>query len=128
MKLSGKEHYDTIRESNNYADTLVRLKRFKEAKSLIRKTIPVARRVLGDNDETTLRLRWNYAETLYSDPDATIEDLREAVTILEETDRTARRVLGNAHPIALDIEGALKDSRASLGAREAGRRLVTLAL
>ena len=102
--------------------------RYQESKSLLRRTLPVARRALGDNDETTLRLRWNYAETLYSDPDATIEDLREAVTILEETDRTARRVLGNAHPIALDIEGALKDSRASLGAREAGRRLVTLAL
>jgi tetratricopeptide (TPR) repeat protein len=127
LKLDGDVN-STFRAANNYADSLTHLTRHKEAKTLLRKTIPVARRVLGDNDETTLRLRWNYAETLYSDPDATIEDLREAVTILEETDRTARRVLGNAHPIALDIEGALKDSRASLGAREAGRRLVTLAL
>ena len=52
------------------------------------------------------------------DPDAR-DDLREAVTTLEETERTARRVLGGAHPLIVEMEPALKNSRAALRAREA---------
>ena len=80
--------------------------------------MPVARRVLGENDETTLRARWIYAKTLYLDADATLDDLREAVTTLEETDRIARRVLGGAHPTAEWIAEELQDARAALRARE----------
>ena len=40
FKLHGEEHGDTLREAYNYADTLLNLKRFKEAKSLFRKFIP----------------------------------------------------------------------------------------
>ena len=79
----------------------------------------VARRVLGEVDETTLRARKLYAAALYADDGATLDDLREAVTTLEETDRTARRVLGTAHPLASAIERDLRRSRAALGAREA---------
>ena len=43
-------------------------------------------------------MREYYAEVLYMDAGATLDDLREAVTTLEETERTARRVLGGAHP------------------------------
>ena len=65
----------------------------------MRKTIPVARRVLGESHETTLRMRrLTYALALYNDPGATLDDLREAVTTLEETERIARRVLGATHP------------------------------
>ena len=80
--------------------------------------MPVARRVLGENDETTLRARWIYAKTLYLDADATLDDLREAVTTLEETDRIARRVLGGAHPTTEGIELDLQTSRELLAARE----------
>ena len=52
------------------------------------------------------------------DPDATLDDLREAVSTLEETERIARRVLGGAHPLTLNIEVALRQSRAALRARE----------
>ena len=34
--------------------------------------MPVARRVLGESDDTTLRMRWNYADTLHEDPGATL--------------------------------------------------------
>ena len=34
----------------------------QEAKSLLRKMMPVARRVLGDVRDLTLRMRWIYAE------------------------------------------------------------------
>ena len=72
------------------------LKRSQEVKSLMLKTMPVARRVLGENDESTLRMRWYYAGALFQDPDATLDDLREAVTMLEDVERTTRRVFGGA--------------------------------
>ena len=84
----------------------------------MRKTMPVARRVLGEGDTITLRMRWTYAEALCRDPDATLDDLREAVETLEETTRIARRTLGGAHPLTVDIEGALRYARAVLAARE----------
>ena len=80
--------------AGNYASGLVDLKRFQEAKALVRKMMPVARRVLGKSDETTLRMRAIYARALYRDPAATLDDFREAVTTLEDTTRIARRVGG----------------------------------
>ncbi len=63
-------------------------------------------------------MRKVYAQSLYADPAATLDDLREAATTLEETERTARRVLGGAHPVAVDIEKDLRAARAYLRARE----------
>ena len=80
--------------------------------------IPVARRVLGETDEVTLRMKSHYACGLYDDPAATLADLREAVTPLEETAPIARRVLGGAHPVTTGIEGRLGFARAALAARE----------
>ena len=54
----------------------------------------------------------------YENKGATLDDLREAVTTLEEMERTARRVFGGAHPIAVEIEKALRLARAALRARE----------
>ena len=84
----------------------------------MRKMMPVARRVLGENDETMLKMRWTYAEALYLDTSATLADVREAVTTLEDTERTARRVFGGAHPVTVDIEAEIRDARAVLRARE----------
>ena len=55
-----------------------------------------------------------YAEALYKDNAASLDDLREAVTTLEETERTARRVMGGAHPLTTTIEGDLRGARAAL--------------
>ena len=76
--------------------------------------MPVARRVLGDNHGDTLRLRWNYAQSLSKDPNATLDDVREAVTTLEDAERIARRVLGAAHPNTKGIELALESAREAL--------------
>ena len=95
------------------------LHRFEEAKALLRRTMPVARRVLGESHDLTLRMRWNYAVALYEDPAATLDDLREAVTRLEELAPITRRVLGGAHPTTVGIEEALRDARAAVRAREA---------
>jgi len=118
MRLNGEEYESTIIEASNYALTFNKLKRFAEAKKVLRKALPVARRVLGDCDETTLRMRLNYAEALYKADGATLDDIREAVTTLEETDRISRRVLGGAHPATASIERDLLRARATLRARE----------
>ena len=93
-------------------------KRFEEAKSLLRKTIPVVRRVLGESDDLTLKLRSNYAQTLYLNLTASLDDVREAVTTLEETTRIARRVLGGAYPTTAGIEKSLRNAQAVLRALE----------
>ena len=103
----------------NYGSSLMTLKRFKEAKALLRKTMPVAQRVLGESHETMLNMRWLYAAALSKSTGATLNDIREAATTLEETERTARRVLGGAHPHTAGIEDALRDARTVLRAREA---------
>ena len=119
MKLNGEEHWETFLAANNLAVTLLRMKRYKEAKSVLRKTIPVARRVLGESTDLVLALRWNYAQTLYKDNDATLDDLREAVETLEDTGRIARRVLGGAHPLTAQVELGLRVSRKGLAIGEA---------
>ena len=78
---------------------------------------PTAKR--REMHDHTIYMRRCYAETLYLDDSATLDDLREAVTTLEETERIARRVLGGAHPLTSDIEDNLQDARAALRARSA---------
>ena len=78
----------------------------------------MARRVLGESRELTLKMRWVYAEALYKDDGATLDDLREAVNTLEDAGRIARRVFGGAHPRTVGIEAALRNARAALAARE----------
>ena len=87
----------------------------------MRKTMPVAQRFLGENDETTLRTRWYYARALYFDPGATLDDLREAVTTLQEIEPIGRRVFGGAHPFVIDIEHALEQSSAVAAVHEAAK-------
>ena len=117
-KLKGEQHSHTLHAANNYAFSLAQLKRSGEAKALLRKTMPVARRILGESHEITITIRWNYARALFLDSGATLDDLREAVKTLEEAERIARRVLGGAHPLLVFIERDLEKSRATLRARE----------
>ena len=84
----------------------------------MRKTMPMARHVLGNSNDITLRMRWTYAVALYLDAGATLDDLREAVTTLEDTERIARRVLGGTHPLTVDIEDDLQNAREALHTRE----------
>ena len=118
LKLSGEERVETIRAANNYANILRELKKFEEAKLLLRKTIPVARRVLGENNDLTLVMKMHYAMALYEDDSATLDGLREAVTTLEDIEGIARRVLGGAHPLTTTFEKNLRNARAALRARE----------
>ena len=94
------------------------LAHFQEAKALLRKVMPVARRVLGENHQITLMMRKLYGEVLCRADGATLDDVREAVETLENTARTARRVLGGAHPAVLEFERSLREAREVLAARD----------
>ena len=118
LKLKGREHFHTLLSANNYAYCLLELRRFEEAKLLLRKTIPVARRKFRENHELTLKMRSCYAEALCKDAAATLDDFREAVTTFEENERTARRVFGGEHPLTTQIGYGLRKARAALRARE----------
>ena len=118
LKLLGEEHEDTLGAASNYACTLTDLKRFKESEIVLRKVMPVARRLFGNSHNLVLRMRWNYAETLYLNPGAKLDDLSEAVTTLEDAERIARRVLGGTHPTTEGIEDELRSARVVLAARE----------
>ena len=118
LRLFGEQHKRTAIEAINYATILIRVGHSEEAKALLLKTIPVARRALGENDETTLKIRGIYANTLFADGGATLDELREAVTTLEDVETIARRVLGGSHPTVRSTEKALRLSRSALRARE----------
>jgi len=82
----------------SYATSLKHLKRYAEAKSLLRKTVPVARRTLGAEHDYTLNLRDIYGRCLYRDPGASRDDVAEAIEIMDDVQRRARRVFGPGHP------------------------------
>ncbi len=77
----------------------------------------MARRVLGEGHRITLKTRWIYAEALYEDEGATLDDLREAVTTLEDAVLIARRVFGGAHPLTAGLGRELLRARAALRVR-----------
>ena len=108
----------TLSAANNYAVSLNQAGRYKEVKALLRRTTPVARRVVGESSDTTLRMRLNYAEALCSTAGATLDDLRESVATFEEIEQTSRRVFGGAHPFTVGVGRDLRTSRTVLAARE----------
>ena len=118
-RLSEEDSREGLTAAFNYANSLIGLRRFKEANALYRKSIPMARRVLKENDQITLAMRMAYAETLYREPAAPLDDLREAVTTLEAVDRIAQRVFGSPHPITTAITRHLQNVRTLLHAHEA---------
>jgi hypothetical protein len=93
--------------ANNYAMTLLDLERFKEAKRVLRHTIPVARRALGAEHHLTLSLREDLSRATL-DGESSAEEKREALQMLEDTVAVMRRVFGPAHPDTLFTQRKLK--------------------
>ena len=116
LKAHGEEDRRTLLAASNYAASLTVVERLAEANSVIRKVMPVAQRVLGNNDEVTLKMRMNHANWLVEDPNATLKNVNEAIDTLEEIEPTVRRVFGIAHPFMADVERSLEYSRATLRA------------
>ena len=129
LKLHGENHQETIWSAGYLANGLYRTRRFDEGKALLRKVIPVARRVLGKGNIDTIRLRWSYGLFLFRSPDATLDDIREAVATMEETYGTVRRVFGAEHSYTREMDPKdIRFARAELRAREGKWRGITEAL
>ena len=119
MELYGEESEETLIAANNYAESLKGLQRFEEAKALLRKTLPVARRVFKtETDLLPLLMRCIYASALYRAENATFDDVREAVAMLDELARTTRRKFGVAHPIAVTVAQELQNVQGKLRKQE----------
>ena len=114
LRLKGEEDPTTLIEAYNYANSLLYLQGFKEAKKLMRRTIPVARRVLGENHEMPLRMRWQYVISLHDDDCATLADHREAVETLDSVAKSWKRVFGESHPETPRVQNALATAREKL--------------
>ena len=80
----------------------------------MRKTIPVARRVLGEGHRLTLKMRWCYALALFRDNAATLDDLHEAVETLDSVSKSWKRVFGQSHPETPGVQRALVAARKKL--------------
>ena len=119
LKLHGEEYTKTLRAAYNYATALHASQRYGEVKSLMRKLMPMTRRILGESNDITLKNRWLYALALYRDKDATLNDLREAVATLESVAPLWKRVFGPSHPETPLVQNALEDAREALAARAA---------
>ena len=96
----------TLRAANNYAMSLIDIKRFEEAKRLLRKMTPVARRVLGAENKITLSMREDLSRAIL-DGDSSANEKRQALRTLEEVAGVMRRVLGPAHPETLHAQEEL---------------------
>ena len=90
--------------------TLLDLRRFEEAKKVLRKVTPVSQRVLGTEDEQTLSLREDFARAILGG-ESSAEEKREALRMLEDTVAVMRRVLGPAHPDTLHAQEKLDGYR-----------------
>ena len=119
LKLSGEESEGALIAANNYANLLEGLNRHEEASSLLRKNIPIVRRVLGESYQLTLEMRWLYAVNLFRNDGATLDDLREGVETLEAVAPLWTRIFGPAHPETAKVQGALEDAREALAIRTA---------
>ena len=73
---------------------------------------PLARVCIGPGRESYVLKA--LMDSLYKDPNASVEDLREAVEVFETIPATASRVLGSAHPDTKTYEKALAKAKKAL--------------
>ena len=93
---------------------LLSLERHDEAKPILRKAIPNARRTLGAEHDLTLNFRDIYGRCLYRDDNASRDDVVEAIEIFEDVQRRARRVFGPKHPNWTHLPKLLEGAREKL--------------
>ena len=70
VAIFGSSHERTLLDGNNLGISLNKLELYDEARSLLRdQLLPAARRSLGPDHDTTLKLSHNLAENLYLNPE-----------------------------------------------------------
>ena len=88
--------------------------RYEEAKTVLRKTTALARRVLPPEDFSMLRLRCHQARALYlpsNGPSASPENKVQGLAILREVEPTSRRVFGPTNQLTLWIQDLLGEAK-----------------
>ena len=93
------------------------LERWAEAKSLVRKVMPHARRILGRVHENTLKLEGTLLEAIHWDDSSSLDELRKAISMCEDAIRRARRVYGDEHPLTMRLARDLDEAREELARR-----------
>ena len=97
-----------LQDVANLGTSLVHTRQLTEARSLMRKYLPIARRVLGLDHEITFGLIENLAGAIFENALAPREDLVEVDEILTKQLKRLRQVLGAAHPATQRHENHLK--------------------
>ena len=106
VRLSGEFHKDTLISALNLSITLVRENKAFESMTFSRPLLPMARRVLGADNEVCLRFAHSYVYAVMNCA-ASRDELIFAEKLHEDTVRRFRRVLGPAHPSTSKAEADL---------------------
>ena len=110
----------TLEYALSLCATVVYAGRYTEAKSLLCKLLPEARRDLGVEDDTYIRLRATYGQALLECDEASRDDVVEALAIFEDLASTIRRIYGTAHPFMPRIQADIEEARKKLAFFDAG--------
>ena len=109
-----------IQAGLNLSVSLTDLKRYEEARSIQRKVIPAALRILGPENDTTLLLLRTNVRSVYSDPKATLADLRQAERSMRDVLQKTRRIYGVSHPDTETCERFMHNVKEILAERNSG--------
>ena len=101
-------HFLTLVDALNLCQSLVSTERYAEAKAVVLEARPHARRLLGDGNEVTIKLRYVYCQVCCLDFSTRPEEMRLVKAELEDVVRTCRRTLGPAHPNTISYQGLLE--------------------
>ena len=116
----GIDDASTIQAGLNLSVSLTDLKRYEEARSIQRKIIPVALRILGAENDTTLLLLRTNVRSVYSDPKATLADLRQTERSMRDVLQRTRQIYGASHPDTQTCERFMHNVKQILAKRDSG--------
>ena len=99
IALYGTLHEYTLLSAVNLACSLVEdLEQFDEARAFLQDRIPEAIRVCGKDHDITFKMQRMYAQCLYRNDGASLDDITTAIATLEDLDRRQTRIFGASHP------------------------------
>ena len=113
LKVLGAAHADALGSAQSLAHSLVEKGDCAEARTFLTKQIPIARRVLGPNAQTTLTLCTLKAQALCSG-EVSVANAVDAIAICEDTSQRAQQILGATHPTTKAFQEDLRLSRECL--------------
>ena len=107
VKRIGPAEKSAITIGCNLGDTLMKVKRFADAKEWLREQLRLARSALGMDDTVSLLVATNLCRACYDDTSdgGCPDDVAEADALLADTIERRRRVFGRAHPETRVVEG-----------------------